>query len=77
MAHADPSAARAHEALRLAKTALERLERHETECLSFRREIRDALDRLSRQWWSAALGLIGVLVMALGYLLGRVLFPSG
>jgi hypothetical protein len=68
--------ARLQQALDGASEALKRIDRHEADCVEFRREIKIALERLANRWWSAALGLIGVLLTALGYLIARVLFPS-
>lgn len=57
--------------------ALTRIDRHEADCVEFRREIKHALDRLANRWWSAALSLIAVLLTVVGYLASRALFPAG
>ncbi len=56
--------------------ALKRIDRHEADCVEFRREIKQALDRLANRWWSAALSLIAVLLSALGYFASHALFPG-
>ncbi|MGD9538563.1 MAG: hypothetical protein AB7P52_11605 [Alphaproteobacteria bacterium] len=66
---------RLQQALSDASEALKRIDRHEADCVEFRREIKVALERLANRWWSAALGLIAVLLTTLGYLLARTLLP--
>lgn len=63
-------------ALDASAEALKRIDRHEADCVEFRREIKHALDRLANRWWSAALSLIAVLMSALGYFASRALFPD-
>lgn len=57
----------------MAKDALDRIDRHEADCVEFRKEIREALGRLFSRWWYAAVGVIGVLLSACGWLLMEVL----
>lgn len=69
--------ARLQRALDASAEALTRIDRHEADCVEFRREIKHALDRLANRWWSAALSLIAVLLGVVGYLAARALFPGG
>ena len=57
----------------MAKDALDRIERHEADCVEFRKEIREALGRLFSRWWYVAVGVIGMLLSACGWLLTELL----
>ena len=57
----------------MARDALDRIDRHEADCVEFRKEIREALGRLFSRWWSAAVGVIGLLLAACGSLLTELL----
>lgn len=70
-------AVRVQQALDASAEALKRIDRHEADCVEFRREIKHALDRLANRWWSAALSLIALLLSVVGYLGSRALFPGG
>ena len=67
---------RLQQALNDATEALKRIDRHEADCVEFRRDIKVALERLANRWWTAALGVIAVLLTALGYLLAHTAFPE-